>query len=34
MHRDNPALGQFSIDEVRPMKVVAIGAGYTGAYIY
>lgn len=23
-------LGNFSIDEARPMKVVAIGAGYSG----
>ena len=29
----NFAVGQFSVDEVRPIKVVAIGAGYTGAYI-
>ena len=27
----NFALGKFSVDHVRPIKVVAIGAGYTGA---
>ena len=29
----NFALGQFPVDEVRPIKVVVIGAGYAGAYI-
>lgn len=29
-HRPVHSLGQFAIDEDRPIKVVVIGAGYSG----
>lgn len=27
-------LGNFCVDEPRPMKVVVIGAGYSGMFFY
>jgi hypothetical protein len=29
---DSFKLGNFSVDEARPIKVVAIGAGYSGKH--
>ena len=30
VQEDLSQMAQFSIDELRPMKVIAIGAGFTG----